>query len=130
MEIRRPWYDVSATDRLSNMSDDIEKRINFNDEKYSPDTLIREPGAVLCRVSKSFLRVSQLEIFAKRNEGKELIQLADYVCFREFPQLLSYTIDNIDLNIDLDYKDISRGSPERYVEMYKEIIKGVYFVFY
>ena len=50
--------------------------------------MVEEPGAVMCRVSKSFLRVSQLELFAKRGETSELIQLADYLCYREFPYLL------------------------------------------
>lgn len=56
--------------------------------KFAPDTLKVEPGAVLCRVSRSFLRFGQLELFALRREFEELQQLADYVCFREYPHLL------------------------------------------
>lgn len=50
--------------------------------------LLAEPGAVLCRVSRSFLRFGQLELFAQRGELEELRQLADFVCFREYPDLL------------------------------------------
>ena len=52
----------------------------------------REPpfvGAIVCRVSKSFLRVAQLELFAMRKEMDELVHLANYACFREFPHLLT-----------------------------------------
>ena len=51
--------------------------------KFSPDVMIQEQGAVLCRVSRSFLRFSQLELFAKRDEMLEMEQLAEFVCFRE-----------------------------------------------
>ena len=49
---------------------------------------------LLLRVSQSFLRFGHLELFAKRKEMKELIQLIDFVCFREYPHLLKITSDN------------------------------------
>jgi uncharacterized protein YdiU (UPF0061 family) len=100
--VRRPWYDVT--------SDDVE---NQDDEsplpskgKYPPNVMKTEPGAVVCRVSKSFLRFGHLELFGIRKEAKELIMLADYVCHREFPCLLSLPV------------------PERYVELFREITKA------
>lgn len=56
--------------------------------------MMREPGAVLCRVSRSFLRLGQLELFAMRREFDQLQLLADYACFREFPELLEIKFDD------------------------------------
>ncbi len=47
-----------------------------------------EPGAVVCRVSPSFLRFGNFEIHAARNEPDILKQLADYCISRHFPHLL------------------------------------------
>ena len=102
MEIARPWY--AATSSCNNYTPP-QPTINNSStphtaptpsnatcitplRKFAPDYLLREPGAVLCRVSRSFLRVGQLELFAMRREYEELTQLADFVCFREFPELL------------------------------------------
>jgi uncharacterized protein YdiU (UPF0061 family) len=46
-----------------------------------------EPGAVVCRVSPSFLRFGNFEIHAARNETDILKQLADYCISRHFPHL-------------------------------------------
>jgi uncharacterized protein YdiU (UPF0061 family) len=46
-----------------------------------------EPGAVVCRVSPSFLRFGNFEIHAARNEPDILKQLADYCISRHFPHL-------------------------------------------
>jgi uncharacterized protein YdiU (UPF0061 family) len=46
-----------------------------------------EPGAVVCRVSPSFLRFGNFEIHAARNETAILKQLADYCITRHFPHL-------------------------------------------
>ena len=37
-------------------------------DKRSPDMLLLEPGAVLCRVSRSFLRFGHIELYALRQE--------------------------------------------------------------
>jgi len=92
--------------------------------KFSPDVLVQEPGAVMCtigqyrtasptrldriayaagRVSRSFLRFSHLELFAQRGELDELRQIADYVCFREYPHLLLVS------------------GPARYVQLLREV---------
>eukprot|EP00598_Pedospumella_elongata_P016668 CAMPEP_0185012544 /NCGR_PEP_ID=MMETSP1098-20130426/98356_1 /TAXON_ID=89044 /ORGANISM="Spumella elongata, Strain CCAP 955/1" /LENGTH=1084 /DNA_ID=CAMNT_0027541607 /DNA_START=122 /DNA_END=3379 /DNA_ORIENTATION=- len=103
MEIARPWY--AATSTCNNYTPPQPTTSNNTNtptsaptssnatcitplRKFAPDYLLREPGAVLCRVSRSFLRVGQLELFAMRREYEELTQLADFVCFREFPELL------------------------------------------
>eukprot|EP01032_Pedospumella_encystans_P017719 gene17719-20186_t len=102
MEIARPWYAATSTcnnytppqPTINNSSIPHTAPTSSNAScitplrKFAPDYLLREPGAVLCRVSRSFLRVGQLELFAMRREYEELTQLADFVCFREFPELL------------------------------------------
>ena len=147
MEIRRPWYDASATDRQQESemmpAEREDATLIGREDKFSPNVLLQEPGAVLCRVSKSFLRVGQLEIFAKRGETRELLQLADYVCYREFPQLLhlragvssSATLEGQHCVSDnsaapFSAASIPPGTVDRYIEMYREIIKGTCDIFY
>tara|TARA_A100001037_G_C15141313_1_gene633847 strand:- start:1534 stop:3126 length:1593 start_codon:yes stop_codon:yes gene_type:complete len=47
-----------------------------------------EPGAVVCRVSSSFLRFGHFEILAARGELENLRKLADYALKTEFPDLI------------------------------------------
>ncbi|ATE60410.1 protein adenylyltransferase SelO [Thauera sinica] len=44
-----------------------------------------EPGAVVCRVSPSFIRFGNFEIFASRGEGELLGRLIDFTIARDFP---------------------------------------------
>lgn len=100
-----------------------------NMPKFPPDRLFREPGAVLCRVSRSFLRFGHLELFGMRKEYKELIRMADYVCFKEYPHLLSIgeastagssvACENI-ASVQLP-KSLPTGSPQRYVSLYRAV---------
>lgn len=46
-----------------------------------------EPGAVVCRVSPSFIRFGNFEILAARNEIELLQQLMDYTITTDFPHL-------------------------------------------
>ena len=46
-----------------------------------------EIGAIVCRVSPSFIRFGNFEIFASRNELKQLKQLVDYTLLTDFPHL-------------------------------------------
>lgn len=46
-----------------------------------------EPGAVVCRVSPSFIRFGNFEIFAARGENGVLKQLVDYTIRTDFPHL-------------------------------------------
>ena len=46
-----------------------------------------EPGAVVCRVSPSFIRFGNFEIFASRNELDVLERLVDFTIERDFPHL-------------------------------------------
>ena len=47
-----------------------------------------EPGAVVCRVAPSFLRLGNFEIFAARRDEERLRLLADYALRTHFPELL------------------------------------------
>ncbi|MEX2528052.1 MAG: YdiU family protein [Gemmatimonadota bacterium] len=47
----------------------------------------REPGAVVCRVSPSFIRFGNFEILAARQENDLLEQLVDFTIHRDFPHL-------------------------------------------
>eukprot|EP01034_Spumella_vulgaris_P037358 gene37358-46095_t len=110
--------------------------------KFPPDRRVRESGAIVCRVSRSFLRFGHLELFGKRKDMKLLTEMADYVCFREYPHLLAYTTNNnntssthsttqIDTtnttNISNTTTDPSiylptslpRGTPSRYVSLFR-----------
>lgn len=46
-----------------------------------------EPGAVVCRISPSFIRFGSFEIFSARNELNLLKKLADYTIQTDFPHL-------------------------------------------
>nr|WRX36693.1 hypothetical protein [uncultured bacterium] len=48
-----------------------------------------EPGAVVCRVSQSFIRFGNFQIFASRNDLKSLRQLTDYTIKHYFPMIES-----------------------------------------
>ncbi|GHA19709.1 UPF0061 protein [Arenicella chitinivorans] len=47
-----------------------------------------EPGAVVCRVSPSFVRFGNFQLFAARDELTELRMLTNFVIQQHFPQLL------------------------------------------
>lgn len=63
-----------------------------------------EPGAIVCRVSRSFIRFGSFEIFASRGELDLLRTLADYTIRNDFPQL-------------------AEPSPEVYVEWFREVCR-------
>lgn len=46
-----------------------------------------EPGAIVCRVSPSFVRFGNFEIFASRGEDEVLRQLVDFVMDRDYPEV-------------------------------------------
>lgn len=52
-----------------------------------------EPGAIVCRVSSSFVRFGHFQILAARQEFDLLKQFTDHVIEREFPQLLAIEAD-------------------------------------
>lgn len=54
-----------------------------------------EPGAVVCRVSPSFIRFGNFQIFAARDELEELRQLTDFTIRHHFPSLLeTHSVDS------------------------------------
>ena len=62
-----------------------------------------ELGAVVCRVSPSFIRIGSFEIFASRGEKEELKQLVDY------------TIEN-------HFKELGEPSKATYLAFFKEVV--------
>jgi len=46
-----------------------------------------EPGAIVCRMAPSFLRLGNYELFASRGETELLEQLVDFTIDRDFPHL-------------------------------------------
>ncbi|MBF0447487.1 MAG: YdiU family protein [Magnetococcales bacterium] len=46
-----------------------------------------EPGAVICRVSPSFIRFGHFELFTKRNQPEMTRQLVDFTLSRDFPEI-------------------------------------------
>ena len=127
--IRRPWYSsTSEGDRDPDQTGSNSATYRGQENvKYSPDTLLVEQGAVLCRISKSFLRFSQLELFANRKEFTELIQLTNFVIFREFPELLS--ISGSESEDYIRDSIIKKVHPiEIYVELFRSIAKRVAFL--
>jgi uncharacterized protein YdiU (UPF0061 family) len=57
-----------------------------------------EPGAVVCRVSPSFVRFGHFQILAARNETELLKDLTDFVIRRQFRELR--TFDNVSAYTD------------------------------
>jgi uncharacterized protein YdiU (UPF0061 family) len=74
--------------------------------------LLAEPGAITCRVSRSFLRFGHLELFALRGEMEQLRMMADYVCFREYPELLNLTAEPAPLVAAGATTQVAHTSPE------------------
>jgi len=48
-----------------------------------------EPGAIVCRVSPSFIRFGNFQIYSARNETDLLKQFLDFTLRRDFPHLLA-----------------------------------------
>jgi uncharacterized protein YdiU (UPF0061 family) len=146
LEVRRPWYAASSKRNMYNEQLEAAGPGHRLPGKFSPDMLQREPGAVLCRVSRSFLRFGQLELFGQRGDLPNLRLLADYTCFREYPHLLHtggvpdspYTPDSPDSPVSPDSQDSqvspdspdsfaahvgAPGPPSRYVELFRCVAK-------
>ena len=110
--IRRPWYPVDSTNVMVTVSED-EKLV-----KYPPNAMTVEKGAIMCRVSRSFIRFGQIELFAKRKEYENLQRLLDYACLREYPELLQPT------DIVEDEGKIKSGNLMRYVNLFRKIAEN------
>lgn len=59
-----------------------------------------EPGAVVCRVSSSFIRFGHFQMLAARQEHELLGQFLDFVIAREFPHLLRGQVDATDTYLE------------------------------
>lgn len=122
--VSRPWY--ASTSQENPYANDP-----TGGQKFPPDVRIREPGAIVCRVSRSFLRFGHLELFGRRQEYKELVQMADYMCLREYPHLLDITVahpDGIPSTFPRDHLPDTLPSPgpaSRYVALLMHISQRV-----
>eukprot|EP01035_Chromulina_nebulosa_P019362 gene19362-25228_t len=110
--VKRPWYGDTSSNR---------DPYSPKKSKYPPNILIPEPGAILCRVSKSFLRLTHIDLHIQRSEFTELMEMIDFICLREYPHLF-------DINNSLKDKDCDGiraitdiGLPDRYIKLYKEV---------
>jgi uncharacterized protein YdiU (UPF0061 family) len=72
--VHRPWYESGSTN-------------------FEPDTTVANPVAISTRVAPSFLRIGQVELFARRARGgnnpealTELQMLVEHVIAREYAQ--------------------------------------------
>lgn len=139
--IQRPWYAASsganpyrhAIERSAVGDEGLDGRVSPSADKFPPDRMVREPGAVLCRVSRSFLRFGHLELFGKRGDLDRLLQMADFACFREYPHLLNNhegvsvcghkCADNSRAAMEDDPLPLllAHGPPERYVGLLREV---------
>ena len=66
-----------------------------------------EPGAIVCRVSPSFTRFGNFQIFAARGDKETLRQLLDYTIATDFPHLHTE----------------GRSKSETYVKMFHEVCR-------
>jgi uncharacterized protein YdiU (UPF0061 family) len=115
--VRRPWYASTSQSNPYRVS-----------RKFPPDTMVVEPGAIVCRVSRSFLRFGHLEIFGHREEYPQLLQMADYMCLREYPHLLEISSDKCpaaSLPVDRLPDSLSPGPARRYIELFRCITNRV-----
>ena len=120
--IRRAWYaSTSDANPYIDPSSSSDNDVNLSIRKFPPDTLIEEPGAIVCRVSNTFLRFGHLELLSKRNEMKELVLLCNYLILREYPFLLPSTTTNIPTSESLT----EIGPIERYVSLFQHITHNI-----
>ena len=89
--VRRPWYT---------------KNTRFID----PDIILDSPVAITTRVATSFLRIGQLELFARRvrnneheNAEKELRMLVNYVIKRNYDENINSSLNFSDKVVELAY---------------------------
>ena len=132
--VRRAWYVGATTEKMRSGTYDG-RLARPSGGSFPPDRMNIEPGAVMTRVSTSFIRVAQLELFAQRGEMAELARLADYACFREFPHLLADPALALPPSARLDAELVSRvavpwapGHPRRYVELFRCICRATAFL--
>jgi len=65
-----------------------------------------EQGAIVCRVSESFIRFGNFQIFAARNDKKSLLKLVNYTIKHHFPHLKQNNTEDI---IEL-FSEISKST--------------------
>ena len=105
MDIRRPWYKENSKDVVKNTT------------RRGPDNVGYEKGAVVCRVSPSYIRFGQIELFAVREEYKEMLSLVNFAIYREYPELLNMKGTE---EISMDYLNTFQD-PTLYVKLIFQI---------
>eukprot|EP01031_Cornospumella_fuschlensis_P028800 gene28799-34767_t len=135
-QVVRPWYASSSSHNPYKPSAALFPAA----QPFPPDTLHREPGAIVCRVARSFLRFGHLELWGKRKQMHMLIPLLNLAILREFPMLLRRHSDsnnkdskgaadgmNDDMGISLPLPpSISASlSPAIYLDFYRELTRRV-----
>jgi uncharacterized protein YdiU (UPF0061 family) len=68
-----------------------------------------EPGAVVCRVSPSFIRFGNFEIFSSRDDMENLKRLLDFTIERDYPEIAR-----------------EKSGKEAYLELLREVCLNVY----
>ncbi len=72
-----------------------------------------EPGAVVCRVAKSFIRFGSFEIFAAQDDKANLKRLADYTIRHHFPE------------VEAEFPSANGGNDGvRYAQMFRRVCES------
>ena len=120
--VMRRWYNDKVSQAA--LSASPESQVSSYVDKYPPEAVHKEHGAIMTRVScKSFVRIAQLELFCKRKELQCAQMLADYVIKVEYPEVLQEEGDSAVEGGDIDDVALmmAMGAADRYVSLYKHI---------
>ena len=118
----RRWYNDKVSQAALSASPEAQDSSYV--DKYPPEAVHKEHGAIMTRVScKSFVRIAQLELFCKRKELQCAQMLADYVIKVEYPEVLQEEGDSAVEGGDIDDVALmmAMGAADRYVSLYKHI---------
>jgi len=103
-KVQRQWYSGSgATPELPDVNDPRLAHLpmpmrrmlieQLQGQSNNPDIVVNESCAITCRVAPSFLRVGQVELFARRarrgEHHQELEAIVEHLLFREYPAIHS-----------------------------------------
>lgn len=124
--IRRNWYrERTSTPKNSTKST---SEISRTTQRFPPDRPMIEPGAIMTRIAPvSFVRVGQLELFAKRNDFENCKLLADYVVDSEYPSLSHDTATGFAAD---NHKStfLKVAEADKYVNLFRCIVKKCAFL--
>jgi len=108
MDIRRPWYKEKSNEILK------------NNTRRGPDNVSYEPGAILCRVSPSFIRFGHIELFAEREEYEELLQIVNFAIYKEYPELQNLeSVDEVPNHFINEFHN-----PTLYINFLRQVVRS------